>query len=62
MVENIKSIKTLREFWENAVGVVVDFVNRKGETVDDMDYPLSTKINMIRHIELDQYEVELDVL
>lgn len=62
MVENIKNIKTLQEFWENAAGVVVDFVNKNGETIDDMDYPLSTKVKLIRHIELDQYEVELDVL
>lgn len=61
MVENIKNIKTLQEFWENAAEAVVDFVNKNGETIDDMDYPLDTKVNLVRHIELDQYEVELDV-
>lgn len=61
MVENIAEINTLQDFWCNAIGVVVYFINRNGEEVDDMDYPLSTKINSVRHIELDQYEVELDV-
>lgn len=61
MIENINEIKTLEDFWKNANGVVVDFINRSGEDIDDMDYPLTTKVNMIRHIELDQYEVELDV-
>lgn len=61
MIENIDVIKTLEDLWRNATGVVVDFINRNGETVDDMDYSITTKINNIRHIEADQYEVELDV-
>lgn len=61
MVENIESIKTLRDFWENAIGVVVNFVNQNGEEIDDMDYPLDTKVNLVRHIEIDQYEVELNI-
>ena len=50
---------TLREFWNTYSGVV-NFVNRKGKTVDDMDYPLDTKVKDIRHIKEDQYEVRLD--
>lgn len=61
MIENIDIIDTLEDFWKNATGVVVDFINRNGESVDDMDYSITTKINNIRHIEDDQYEVELDV-
>lgn len=61
MIENIDMIETLEDFWKNAKGVVVNFINRNGESVDDMDYSITTKINNIRHIEADQYEVELDV-
>ncbi len=61
MVNNLEEIQTLEDFWKNADSVVVDFVNSRGEYIDDMDYPLSTKVNRVRHIEFDRYVVELDV-
>ena len=30
---------TLKEFWNNANGVY-DFINKNGETIDDMVYPV----------------------
>lgn len=36
-------MKTLKEFWHNFDGVV-DFFNKNGEEVNDMDYPLETEI------------------
>lgn len=53
-------MKTLREFWNNADGIY-DFVNKNGETIDDMDYPLETKILEERLIEGEQYEITLNV-
>ena len=51
---------TLKDFWNDADGVY-DFINQNGETIDDMNYPLSTEVLEIRNIELDQYEVTLKV-
>ena len=36
-------MKTLREFWNDFDGIV-DFFNKNGEEIDDMDYPLETEI------------------
>ncbi len=36
-------MKTLKEFWYNFDGVV-DFFNKNGEEIDDMNYPLETEI------------------
>lgn len=36
-------MKTLREFWNDFDGVV-DFLNKNGEEINDMDYPLETEI------------------
>ena len=51
---------TLKEFWNNADGVY-DFINKNGETIDDMSYPLETEVLDIRNIEGEQYEVTLNV-
>ena len=37
-------IMTLKEFWNNANGVY-DFINKNGETIDDMVYPLERIIS-----------------
>lgn len=44
-------MKTLREFWDNFDGVV-DFFNKNGEEIDDMDYPLETEILEEKEIKL----------
>ena len=44
-------MKTLREFWNNFDGVV-DFFNKNGEEIDDMDYPLETEILEEKEIKL----------
>ena len=51
---------TLKEFWNNANGVY-DFINKNGETIDDMKYSLETEVLDIRNIEGEQYEVTLNV-
>lgn len=53
-------MKTLKDFWNNANGVY-DFVNKNGESIDDMDYPLDTEILNERLIEGEQYEITLNV-
>lgn len=42
-LKEIKSFKTLCEFWCNANGIY-DFYNRDGEVINDMDYPLETVV------------------
>ena len=49
-------MKTLRDFWNEASGIY-DFIDKNGVSIDDMDYPLETKIL----IEGEQYEITLDV-
>lgn len=44
-------MKTLREFWNDFDGVV-DFFNKNGEEIDDMDYPLETEILEEKEIKL----------
>lgn len=53
-------MKTLKDFWKNADGVY-DFVNKNGESINDMDYPLETEILKERLIEGEQYEITLNV-
>ena len=36
-------MRTLRDFWYDFAGVV-DFFNKNGESIDDMDYSLETEI------------------
>ena len=36
-------MRTLRDFWNDFDGVV-DFFNKNGEEIDDMNYPLETEI------------------
>ena len=36
-------MRTLRDFWNDFDGVV-DFFNKDGEEIDDMEYPLETEI------------------
>lgn len=51
---------TLKEFWNEADGIY-DFVNKNGESISDMDYPLETEVLRVRNIEGEQYEVTLNV-
>ena len=53
-------MKTLRDFWNEASGIY-DFIDKNGVSIDDMDYPLETKILNERLIEGEQYEITLDV-
>lgn len=53
-------MRTLRDFWNEFDGVV-DFFNKNGEEIDDMDYPLETEVLNERLIEGEQYEVMLNV-
>lgn len=53
-------MKTLKEFWRNFDGVV-DFYDREGIKVDDMEYPSSTNILEEKEIRPGYFHVILDV-
>lgn len=53
-------MNTLKEFWDKADGIY-DFINKNGESIDDMYYPLETEVLGVRNIEGEQYEVTLNV-
>lgn len=53
--------KTLEDFWNKADTGVYDFVDKNGVSIDDMDYPLATKVLNERLIEGEQYEIMLNV-
>jgi len=53
-------VKTLKNFWNEANGIY-DSVDKNGVSIDDMNYPLSTKVLKERLIESEQYEIMLNV-
>ena len=54
-------MKTLREFWNNFDGVV-NFFNKNGEEIDDMNYPLETEILEEKETSTGYWQVVLNVL
>ncbi len=60
MGESEDKMKTLKDFLNEANGIY-DFVNKNGESIDDMDYPLETEVLNERLIEGEQYEITLNV-
>ena len=53
-------MKTLRDFWYDFAGVV-DFFNKNGESVDDMDYPLETEVLEEKETSTGYWKVILNV-
>ena len=53
-------MKTLREFWHNFDGVV-DFFNKNGEEIDDMNFELETEILEEKETSTGYWQVVLDV-
>ena len=53
-------MKTLREFWNDFDGVV-DFFNKNGEEIDDMNYPLETEILEEKETSTEYWQVVLNV-
>lgn len=53
-------MKTLKEFWNDASGIY-NFLNKKGEHIDDMEYPLETEILDERLIKEDTWDIMLNV-
>lgn len=53
-------MRTLRDFWNNFDGVV-DFFNKNGEEIDDMDYPLETEILEEKETSTGYWQVILNV-
>jgi hypothetical protein len=53
-------MRTLRDFWNEFDGVV-DFFNKHGEEIDDMDYPLETEILEERETSIGYWQIILNV-
>ena len=53
-------MKTLREFWNDFDGVV-DFFNKNGGEIDDMNYPLETEILEEKETSTGYWQVVLNV-
>ena len=53
-------MRTLRDFWNDFDGVV-DFFNKSGESIDDMDYPLKTEILEEKETSTGYWQVVLNV-
>ena len=53
-------MRTLRDFWYDFAGVV-DFFNKNGESIDDMDYPLETEILEEKETSTGYWKVILNV-
>lgn len=54
-------MRTLRDFWMEFDGVV-DFFDRNGESIDDMDFPLETKVLEEKETSSGYWQVVLDVV
>ena len=54
-------MKTLRDFFWNEFNGVVDFFNKCGESIDDMDYPLETEILEEKETSAGYWQVILNV-
>ena len=53
-------MRTLKDFWSEFDGVV-DFYDRNGISIDDMSYPLDTKILEEKETDPGYWQVVLDV-
>lgn len=53
-MQNLKDL----DLWDASVCY---YVNKAGIEINPNDYPNDTKIIRVRHIELDEYEIQLDV-
>ena len=53
-------MRTLRDFWYDFDGVV-DFFNKNGEEIDDMEYPLETEILEEKETSTGYWQVILNV-
>lgn len=53
-------MKTLKEFWNDFDGVV-DFFDKNGEKIDDMDYPLEIEVLEEREINTGYWQVVLNI-
>ena len=53
-------MRTLRDFWNEFDGVV-DFSNKNGEEIDDMNYPLDTEILEEKETSTGYWQVILNV-
>lgn len=53
-------METLKDFWNEANGIY-DFVDKNGNSIDNMNYPLETEVLNGRLIEGEQYEIMLNV-
>ena len=53
-------MKTLRDFWNEFNGVA-DFFNKRGESIDDMNYPLETEILEEKETSAGYWQVILNV-
>ena len=62
MLETTKEyvMQTLREFWNDFDGVV-DFFNKNGEEINDMNYPLETEILEEKETSTGYWQVVLNV-
>lgn len=58
-----KPKQTLHDFWSNSVyeGTIIDFFDKNGKPVDDLDYPDETEILKIISPKPDTYHVTLNV-
>lgn len=53
--------QTLHDFWLKHEGVIVDFFDKTGNSIDDMDYPIETEILKIILPKPGTYHVTLNV-
>lgn len=53
-------MSTLKDFWQNFSGIV-DFFDKNGQEIDDMDYPLDTQILEEKEMKDDYRQVTLNV-
>ena len=44
---NTKTWATLHDFWSNNEGCIVDFFDKNGKSIDDLDYPIETKVDLV---------------
>ena len=64
---DIEQKQTLREFWQDREGCVIDFFDKNGKPVDDLDYPDETEILGIEKVDnhkfkaQDYYRVTLNI-